>query len=392
MKKFKHFETNAIRNQLSRSQKKEHSVPIFATSSFVFDSAEEARAVFAEEVDGYFYSRIANPNSDEFATKLAEMEGCEDGIATSTGMSSIFIALVAHLRSGDHIVSSRSLFGSSHQIITQILPKWGITHTFVDYTNPEGWEAAITPNTRVFFAETPSNPGLDLIDLEQVGKLAKDNNCLFIVDNCFATPYIQNPAEYGCDLVCHSATKFIDGQGRTLGGAVVGNKEAMEQVHFFARQTGPSLSPFNAWILSKSLETLAVRMEKHCSNALALAEHLENVDGIKTVKYPHLPSHPQYKLAKKQMRLGGGLISFELEGGYERCIRFIDAIEMFSVTPNLGDTRTAITHPASTTHSKLSEEEQNAVGITKALVRMSVGLEHIEDMIDDIEQALKKSE
>jgi len=392
MKKFKHFETNAIRNQISRSQKKEHSVPIFATSSFVFDSAEEARAVFAEEEEGYIYSRYNNPNTDEFVTKLCSLEGAEDGIATATGMAANFLAIVAHLRSGDHIVASRSLFSSSHQIITEILPQWGISHTYVDFDDEEGWQDAIIPSTRLIFTETPSNPGLDLVDLEFVGKLAKENNCIFVVDNCFATPFIQNPIDFGADLICHSATKFIDGQGRTLGGAVVGSASIMEKVRIFARQTGPSLSPFNAWILSKSLETLPVRMERHCQNALQLAQFLETAKGIKAVKYPHLKSHPQYELAQKQMRLGGGLVSFELEGGYERCIRFIDSINMFSVTPNLGDTRSAITHPASTTHSKLSEEERLDVNISKELVRVSVGLEHIEDIIEDIEQALKKSE
>ncbi len=391
MGKYKHFETNAIRNQISRSEKKEHSVPIFATSSFVFDSAEEARAVFAEEVDGYLYSRYNNPNSDEFVSKLCELEGAEEGIATATGMAANFMALVAHLRAGDHIVASRSLFSSSHEIITKILPQWGITHTFIDYDDEEGWEEAIMPSTRLIFTETPSNPGLDLVNLEHLGKLAKENNCLFVVDNCFATPYLQNPVKYGADLVCHSATKFIDGQGRTLGGAVVGSSEVMEQVRMFARQTGPTLSPFNAWILSKSLETLPVRMEKHCENALKLAQHLQSKNEIKSVKYPHLESHNQFELAKKQMRLGGGLVTFELDGGYERCIRFIDSIDMFSVTPNLGDTRSAITHPASTTHSKLSEEERLDVGISKELVRVSVGLEHIEDIIEDIEQALEKS-
>ncbi len=391
MKKYTHFETNAIRNQLSRSQRKEHSVPIFATSSFVFDSAEEARAVFADEMDGYYYSRIANPNSDEFAQKLCMLEGTEEGIATATGMSAIFLAIVANLRAGDHIVSSRSLFGSSHQIITQLLPRWGISHTYVDFDDPEGWEEAIMPTTRVLFIETPSNPGLDLLDMEYLGKLAHDNQCLFVVDNCFATPYLQNPVKFGCDLVCHSATKYIDGQGRAMGGAVLGTKAAMEQVHLFARQTGPSLSPFNAWILSKSLETLAVRMDRHCSNALTLAKHLEGLKGIKQVKYPFLESHPQYDLAKKQMRMGGGLVTFELEGGYERCIRFIDQIEMLSITPNLGDSRTTITHPASTTHSKLSTEEQESVGISKAMVRLSVGLEHIDDITEDLERALNKS-
>jgi len=391
MKKYKHFETNAVRSQISRSQNKEHSVPIFATSSFIFDSAEEARAAFADETDNYMYSRLANPNTDEFVEKLCLLEGTEDGIATATGMASIFLALVSHLRSGDHIVASRSLFGSSHQIITQVLPRWGISHSYVDYTDTKGWEDAVLPTTRLFFVETPSNPGLDLINLEFVSKLAKNNNCLLVVDNCFATPYIQNPSDYGADLICHSATKFIDGQGRTLGGAVVGPGEVIEQVRFMARQTGPTLSPFNAWILSKSIETLAVRMEKHCKNALILAKYLEKAPGIKTVKYPHLESHPQFELAKRQMRLGGGLVSFELEGGYERCIRFIDNIEMFSVTPNLGDTRTAITHPASTTHSKLSTEEQNAVGISRELVRVSVGLEHTDDIIEDVERALQAS-
>jgi O-succinylhomoserine sulfhydrylase len=391
MKKYKHFETNAIRGQMSRSSRKEHSAPIFATSSFIFDTAEEARAVFAEEVEGYLYSRYNNPNTDEFVEKLCALEGVEDGIATATGMAANYLALIAHLRAGDHIVASRSLFTSTHMIITQILPRYGITHTYVDFDDNEGWQDAIMPSTRLLFIETPSNPGLDLVDLDFVVKLARKNKCITAVDNCFATPYIQNPAAFGVDLICHSATKFIDGQGRTMGGAVLGSKVVMEQVRFFARQTGPTMSPFNAWILSKSLETLPVRMEKHCDNALKLAQHLQSTKGIISVKYPFLPSHPQYTLAKKQMRLGGGLVSFEVDGGYERCIRFIDAIDMCSVTPNLGDTRTAITHPASTTHSKLSEEERQAVGISNQLIRMSVCLEHIDDLIDDVENALKKS-
>lgn len=376
---------------MSRSPKKEHSAPIFATSSFIFENAEEARAIFAEEIDGYLYSRYNNPNTDEFIEKLCALEGVEDGIATATGMASNFLALIAHLRAGDHIISSRSLFTSSHQIITQILPRFGISHSYIDYNDKEGWEEAFLPNTRLVFIETPSNPGLDLIDMEFVTKLAHDHNCIVAVDNCFATPYLQNPVNYGADIICHSATKFIDGQGRTMGGAILGNEEVMDEIRFFARQTGPTLSPFNAWILSKSLETLPVRMEKHCTNALKLAQFLETAKGIKSVKYPHLKSHPQYDLAKKQMRLGGGLVTFELEGGYERCIRFIDKIAMFSVTPNLGDTRTAITHPASTTHSKLTEEERLAVNITQELVRVSVGLEHIDDIIEDVDNALSQS-
>lgn len=391
MKKFKHFETNAVRGQMSRSQKKEHSAPIYATSSFVFDSAEEARAVFAEEMDGYLYSRYNNPNTDEFVEKLCALEGTEDGIATSSGMSAVYLAIIAHLRAGDHIVSSRSLFTSTHQIITQLLPRFGITHTYVDCEDEEGWQDAIMPTTRLLFIETPSNPGLDLVDMEYVVKLARENNCLVVVDNSFASPYLQTPAQYGVDLICHSATKFIDGQGRTMGGAVLGSRDVMEQVRFFARQTGPTLAPFNAWILSKSLETLPVRMEKHCQNALKLAEFLSQSKEIKSVRYPFLSSHPQFELAKKQMRSGGAMVSFEVTGGYERCIRFIDKLEMISVTPNLGDTRTALTHPASTTHSKLTEEDRLAVGITKELVRVSVGLEHIDDIIADIERALEKS-
>jgi O-succinylhomoserine sulfhydrylase len=392
VKKYKHFETNAIRGQISRSQKKEHSVPIFATSSFIFDNAEEARAVFADEMDGYLYSRYSNPNTDEFVQKLCALEGYEDGLATASGMAANYLAMISFLRAGDHIVASRSLFSSSHNIITQILPRFGVSHTYVDCTDKEGWEQAIMPTTRLVFVETPSNPGLDLVDLDFVVKLAHENNCLAIVDNCFATPYLQNPINFDVDIVCHSATKFIDGQGRTMGGAVLASPEIMEEIRFFARQTGPTMAPFNAWVLSKSLETLPVRMEKHCENALKLAQYLENAKGIKKVKYPFLQNHPQIELAKKQMRLGGGLVTFELEGGYERCIRFIDNIEMFSVTANLGDTRTAITHPASTTHSKLSEEERLLVNITKELVRVSVGLEHIDDIIEDVEHALKKSE
>ncbi|MBN1115677.1 MAG: aminotransferase class I/II-fold pyridoxal phosphate-dependent enzyme [Bacteroidales bacterium] len=391
MKKYKHFETNAIRGQMSRSQKKEHSVPIFATSSFVFNSGEEARAVFAEETDGYMYSRYNNPNTDEFVEKLCALEGVEEGLAVATGMAANYLALMPHLVPGDHIVASRSLFTSSHQIITQILPRFGITHTYVDCDDNEGFANAVQPNTKLFFIETPSNPGLDLVDLALIVKIARKNNCLVAVDNSFASPYIQNPGLLGADMICHSATKFIDGQGRTMGGAILGSAEAMEAVRFYSRQSGPTLAPFNAWVLSKSLETLPLRMEKHCENAMKLAEFLESAQGIKSVRYPFLPSHPQYELAKRQMRLGGGIVSFEIEGGYERCIRFIDKLEMVSITPNLGDSRTAITHPASTTHSKLSEEERQMVNITKELVRTSVGLEHIDDIIGDVQQALDRS-
>ena len=390
MKK-RHFETKAIRTQTERSSQKEHSTPIFPTSSFVFDSAEEARSLFADEIEGNIYSRYSNPNTDEFVKKLCLLEETEDGVATATGMAAIFLALTSHLRAGDHIVASRSIFGSTHKVITNILPRWGITHSYVDINDNGQWSEAIMPHTRLLFAETPSNPGLDLCDLEYIGKLAKEHNCLFVVDNCFATPYLQNPAKYGANLICHSATKFIDGQGRTLGGAVLGPVSIIRDIRDMARQTGPALSPFNAWILSKSLETLAVRMDKHCENAINLAEHLSKSKEIEIVKYPFLDSHPQVELAKKQMKNGGGLVTFELKGGKERCIRFLDSLEMLSLTSNLGDTRTIITHPASTTHSKLSPEERENVNISEGLIRISVGLEHIDDIIEDIEQAIKKS-
>jgi O-succinylhomoserine sulfhydrylase len=390
-KKYKNFETLAIRNQTERSQYREHSTPIFATSSFVFDDAEQARALFADEIPGNIYTRFSNPNTNEFVEKICLMEGAEDGVATGSGMAAVFISLAALLKSGDHIVSSRSVFGSTHQIFTQILPKWGITTSYVDITDYEGWEKAIQPNTKVLFVETPSNPALDIIDLEWLAKLANSKGIILNVDNCFATPYLQNPLKWGAHLITHSTTKFIDGQGRTVGGIVAGNKELIKEVRFFARHSGPSLSPFNSWILTKSLETLAVRMERHCSNALALAEHLSTHPEIEFVKYPFLSSHPQHQLAKKQMRLGGGLVTFEVKGGIDRGRKFLNALEMISHSANLGDTRSIATHPASTTHSKLKEEERLAVGITPGLIRVSCGLENIEDIIEDIESALKAS-
>ncbi len=390
-KKYNNFETNAIRAQMGRSDEREHSVPIFATSSFVFEDAEHARALFTNEAEGNIYSRYSNPNNDELIEKMCLLEGTEDGIATASGMSAMFLSMASFLQSGDHVLASRSLFGSTHQIVTQVFPRWGISHTYVDIDKPETWESAIQENTKILFIETPSNPALDIIDLEWAGKLSKSHNLIFVVDNCFTTPYLQNPAKFGADVVTHSATKFIDGQGRTLGGMVLGSKEMMKEVRFMARHTGPALSPFNGWILSKSLETLAVRMEKHCENALKLAEYLEGNSEVNFVKYPFLPSHPQYQLAKKQMRLGGGIVSFEINGGIEQGRNFLNALQMISFTANLGDTRTIATHPASTTHSKLSDEEKHAVGITNGLIRISVGLESMEDILADIEQAIEKS-
>ena len=392
MEKNRHFETDAVRTQTERSQHREHSTPIFATSSFVFEDAEQARAMFADEVPGNIYTRFSNPNNDEFIEKLCLLEGTEDGVATASGMAAMFVSIAAFVQSGDHILASRSLFGSTHQILTQLLPRWGITHSYIDITAPaEEWKRSIQTNTKMIFVETPSNPGLDLIDLEWLGKLAKQHGLIFNVDNCFATPYVQSPADWGAHIITHSATKFIDGQGRAIGGAVLGQKDLIKEVRFLARHTGPALSPFNGWILSKSLETLAVRMEKHSQNALALAKFLEKQEEVLSVKYPFLPSHPHYELAQKQMRTGGGLLTFELKGGLERGRRFLNHLSMISFTANLGDTRTIAAHPASTTHSKLSEEERAVVGITPGLVRISVGLEHLEDIQADIEQAINRS-
>ncbi len=382
------FETDAIRRQMERTQYREHSNPLFLTSSFVFEDAEQMRALFSGEAEGDIYSRYSNPNVNEFVEKVCAMEGAEDGFATASGMAAVWAGMAAFLHSGDHVLASRAVFGSTHQILTQIFPRWGITHTYVDPQDVEGWEAHIRPETRMIVLETPSNPGLVLVDLEKAGALARKHNLILLVDNCFATPYLQRPIAYGADLVMHSGTKFMDGQGRVLGGILVGRKELIEEVRFFCRHTGPSLSPFNAWVLSKGLETLAVRMEQHCRNALALAEWLEAHSQVQQVSYPFLPSHPQHELARRQMRRGGGLVTFEIAGGLEAGKRFMDALQMCSRSSNLGDVRTIVTHPASTTHSKLTEQERLAVGITPGLIRISVGLEHLEDIQADLDQAL----
>lgn len=383
-------ETDAIRIQSKKTEFREHSVPLFLTSSFVFEDAEQARAMFADEIPGNIYSRYSNPNTNEFVEKLCALEGTEEGIATASGMAAMYCSMAALLKSGDHVLACRSVFGSTHQILNTIFPRFGISHSYADVNEPDTWEEKITPATRMIFVETPSNPALDLIDLEWLGKLAQKKNIILNVDNCFATPYLQNPAKWGAHLVTHSATKFIDGQGRVIGGAVLGKKELIKEIKFFARHTGPSMSPFNAWLLSKSLETLAVRMDRHCQNAFEIARYLESHPQVVRVKYPMLPSHPQFKLAKKQMRLGGGLVTFEVKGGLEQGRRFLNSLKMISHTPNLGDTRTIAIHPASTTHSKLTDDERLAVGITPGLIRISAGLEHMEDIIADIAGAIAK--
>ncbi|SFZ90947.1 O-succinylhomoserine sulfhydrylase [Flaviramulus basaltis] len=384
----KKFETEAIRTQLERTQFLEHTSPLYLTSSFVFEDAEDMRASFTEEKDRNIYSRFTNPNTTEFVEKICKMEGAESGYAFATGMAAVFSTFAALLSSGDHVVSARSVFGSTHTLFTKYLPKWNIETSYFNINEPETIESFIKPETKILYAESPTNPGIDIIDLELLGNIAKKHNLILVIDNCFATPYLQQPIKYGAHLVIHSATKLIDGQGRVLGGVTVGNADLIREIYLFARNTGPALSPFNAWTLSKSLETLAVRVDKHCENALKVAEFLENHPKVNWVKYPFLKSHPQYEVAKKQMKLGGNIVAFEVKGGIEEGREFINAIKMCSLSANLGDTRTIVTHPASTTHSSLVEADRLVVNITDGLVRVSVGLEHVDDIIGDLEQAL----
>ncbi|TGL20137.1 aminotransferase class I/II-fold pyridoxal phosphate-dependent enzyme [Leptospira yanagawae] len=388
---FEHFETEAIRIQTKRTGEKEHSTPLFLTSSFVFDDAEHARALFAEEVTGNQYTRFSNPNTTELIEKLCALENTEDGIATASGMSAVFTSIFGLVKSGDHIVSARAIFGSTHQIFANILPRFGVTTTYVDIDKPQDWEAAIQENTKIVYIETPSNPGLDIVDLEWVSALCKKKKAILIVDNCFCSPYIQRPADFGADIVIHSATKYLDGQGRVIAGVILGKKEFIQPIRYMARNTGPALSPMNAWIISKSLETLAVRMDRHAENAMKLATFLQESNDVELVRYPFLPNDPGYAIAKKQMRSGGGIVSFVIKGGVERAKKFLDALQWFSLTANLGDTRTTVTHPTTTTHSKLTEPERLAVGILPGLIRISVGLEHIDDIIAEVKQALANS-
>ena len=384
----KAFETEAIRAQMERSHNLEHSAPIYMTSSFVFEDAEDMRASFSEEKDRNIYSRYSNPNTSELIGKVAKMEGVEDGVAFASGMSAIYTTFAALLSSGDHIVSCRAVFGSTHTLYTQFFPKWGIEHSYFDPGDFDTLEAAITPKTKILYVESPTNPGVSVLDLKRLGEVAKKHNLLYIVDNCFATPYLQQPAQFGADLIIHSSTKLMDGQGRVLGGITVGNKELIRSIYLFARITGTALSPFNAWVLSKSLETLAVRVERHCQNALELATRLEGHKNVSWVRYPFLPSHRQYELAKAQMKMGGSIVAFEIAGGLEKGRQFIDAIKLCSLSANLGDTRSIVTHPASTTHSKLSTVERLQVEITDGMIRLSVGLEHVDDVWEDLNQAL----
>jgi len=357
------FETKAIRNKLNTTAEREHSTPIFPTSSYIYDDAEQMRQLFAGEQEGNIYSRFTNPNCQEFEEKMARLEGVEMAISTASGMAANFAALLGHLQAGDHLLASRALFGSTFNMVSKYLPKWGISFDWLDRQDSGNWEEQVLPNTKMVFIETPSNPGLEIIDLSIVGALCKKKGLIFAVDNCFATPYLQQPAKFGADIIIHSATKFIDGQGRVLGGLVCGSKKLME---------------------------LHVRMNRHCENALSLASWLSEQPQINKVNYPFLPTHPQYEIAKKQMSQGGGIVTFELSGGLEAGVKLMNAVELLSLSANLGDTRTIISHPASTTHYKLSEEDRLSIGITAGLIRLSVGLENIEDLKNDLLQGLQK--
>jgi len=381
-------QTKAIRIQTPTSFEMEHSTPLYLTSSFAFDSAENMRAAFAEETEDNIYSRYSNPTVDEFVTKMCMLEGAEAGVATSSGMAAVFNSIFALLKAGDHLICCSSVFGSTYALATKFLPKYGIECSLVKANDIAAWEAAVQPNTKMIYLESPTNPQLEILDLGWAGEFCKKHGLIFNVDNCFASPVLQNPIEYGADIVSHSATKWIDGQGRVLGGVILGRADLIREIYLFCRNTGPSMSAFNAWVLTKSLETLDVRMERHCNNALAIASALEGNEKISWVKYPHLPSHPQYDIAKKQMKRGGGILCFELKGGIESGRNFLNALNMLSLTPNLGDTRSIASHPSSTTHSKLTEEERLSVGITPGLIRISAGLEHVNDIIADITQAL----
>ena len=383
------FETDAIRTQIERTAFLEHSSPIYMSSSFVFEDAEDMRASFAEEKDRNVYSRYSNPNTSELIDKVCKMEAAEDGFAFSSGMAAVFSTFAALLNSGDHIISARNIFGSTHTMFTQFFPKWNISHSYFKLDEVDTIEALIRPETKLIYAESPTNPGVDIIDLEKLGEIARRNNLLLVIDNCFATPYLQQPIRFGADLVIHSGTKLMDGQGRVLAGITVGRADLIDQIYRFSRITGPSLSPFNAWVLSKSLETLAVRVDRHCDNAMKVADFLESHPKVNWVKYPFLKSHPQYQLARKQMKAGGCVVAFEVHGGKEGGRRFFDAVKVLSLSANLGDTRSIVTHPSSTTHSKLSQEDRQTCGITDGMVRISVGLEHVDDIIQDIGQALE---
>lgn len=378
------IDTQAIRAGQSRTFEQEHSDPIFATSSYVFDSAEEAAARFSGKVPGNIYSRFTNPTVRAFEERLAALENGERCIAVASGMAAIATIAFGLLKAGDHVVCSRSVFGNTVLLFQNYLSKFGVTTTFVDMTDYAAWEAALRPETRFLFLETPSNPLTEIADIHRIATMARQNGSLLIVDNCFCTPALQKPLELGADIVVHSATKYLDGQGRCVGGAIVGQRELLDkEIYPFLRTAGPSMSPFNAWIFLKGLETLSIRMRAHSENALNLARWLESQSWVTRVYYPGLPSHPQYELALRQQSAGAGIVSFEVEGGREGAWKLIDSTRLVSITANLGDVKTTITHPATTTHGRLSESERAAAGISEGLIRVAVGLESNEDIRRD---------
>ncbi len=381
-------ETLAVHAGTARSQFGEHSEALFLTSSFVFENAAQAAARFIGEQPGNIYSRFTNPTVTMFEERLAAMEGAEQCVATASGMSAILACVMGVLKAGDHVVASRSLFGATVNLFNNIIKKFGVETTYVSATDVAEWKAAVRPNTRLFFLETPSNPLTEISDIAAIAAIAKSCGALLAVDNCFCTPILQSPLQLGADIVIHSATKYIDGQGRVLGGAVLGSKKNMESVYGFLRTAGPTMSPFNAWVFLKGMETLKLRMDAHSANALELARWLEAQPNVARVFYPGLPSHPQHKLAMKQQKTGGGIVSFEVKGGKEAAWRVIDNTRLLSITANLGDTKTTITHPASTTHARITPEARAAAGITDGLIRIAVGLEAVVDIQNDLARGL----
>ena len=385
------LETLAIHAGIHRSQFNEHSEALYLTSSYVFDSAEQAAARFSGEESGNVYSRFTNPTVTTFEERLAALEGAESCVATSSGMSAILACVMGLLSAGDHIVASKSLFGSTLNLFNNILKRFGIETTFVSLTETEEWELAVKSNTKIFFIETPSNPLTEISDIKELSTLAKKSGAWLVVDNCLCSPILQRPLDLGADIVIHSATKYLDGQGRVLGGAVLGNRDLIMEkgVFGFLRTAGPTLSAFNAWVLLKGMETLKIRMEAHSANALEVAIWLEKQPSITKVYYPGLPSHPQYALAKKQQKTGGGIVSFEVKGGKKNAWHIINSTRMLSITANLGDAKSTLTHPASTTHSRISQDERDAAGITDGLLRIAVGLESVKDIKEDLATGLK---
>jgi O-succinylhomoserine sulfhydrylase len=383
------FDTRAVRSGQVRTMESEHNDAIFLTSSFVFDSARQAAARFAHEEEGNVYSRFTNPTVRTFEERLAALEGARHCIGTSSGMSAVLATCLALLKSGDHVVAAHDLFGSTVSLFTNVLSKFGIEASFVSVTDHEAWKTAIRPETRLLFVESPTNPLGDVADITWLANLAHDNECLLVVDNCLCTPALQLPFEMGADIVIHSATKFIDGQGRCIGGAVLAqDQEIRDQVFAFLRTCGPTMSPFNAWVFLNGLETLSLRMRAHCEGALELARRLEKHPAVTRVYYPGLESHPQHALAKRQQKAFGSVVAFEVDGGRAEAWSVIDATRMLSITANLGDAKTTITHPASTTHSRITQEQRDLAGIRESLIRVGVGLEDIDDIECDLARGL----